>query len=87
MDYIKNRIEQLEAQLNDPEVLDQLRVEIKLEAYKECMQGLVQGGELSDVSVLFSECVTWARQADLWEGHGMDNLLEYFKEFNEDNKR
>jgi hypothetical protein len=42
MDYIKKRISQLEAQLDDPEILDQLRVEIKLESYRECMQGLVK---------------------------------------------
>ena len=43
--------------------------------------------DLHDVSVLFSEFVTWARQADLWDGHEMDLLLNDLKEFNEDNKR
>ena len=43
--------------------------------------------DLHDVSGSFSEFVTWARQADLWEGHEMDSLADNFREFNEDNKR
>lgn len=33
--YLKRRIEQLKAQLDDPEILDKNRIETKLEAYSE----------------------------------------------------
>ena len=48
---------------------------------------LVKNLTIPDVSGSFSEFVTWARQADLWEGHEMDSLADNFREFNEDNKR
>ena len=38
MKTIINRIKQLESQLNDPEILDKNRIEIKLETFKECLQ-------------------------------------------------
>lgn len=38
MKMIINRIKQLESQLNDPEILDKNRIEIKLETFKECLQ-------------------------------------------------
>lgn len=39
MEYeIRLRIKQLESQIDDPEVLDQKRVEYKLETYKEVLQ-------------------------------------------------
>lgn len=38
MNLIDVRIKQLQAQLGDPEVLDQKRVECKLEAFEECKQ-------------------------------------------------
>jgi hypothetical protein len=37
MEEIKARIKQLENQLNDPEILNKARIEIKLEAYRECL--------------------------------------------------
>ena len=38
MKLIKSRIKQLELQIDNPEVLDQKRVECKLEAFRECLQ-------------------------------------------------
>lgn len=38
MKAIVSRINQLQAQLDDPEVLNKEKVELKLEAYKECLE-------------------------------------------------
>ena len=43
--------------------------------------------DLADISGLFSEIVTRARQSDLWDGHEIDSLLDDLKKFNEENKR
>jgi len=50
---IQGRVKQLNDQLNDPEVLDVRRVEIKLEAYKEILVVLVEGqSETQEVSAI-----------------------------------
>ena len=51
---IKQRIIQLESQLGDPEVLDQRKIEIKLEAYNEILQ-LIDSAPSESQSVVDNE--------------------------------
>lgn len=51
MNWIQNRINQLESQLGSPEVLDQKRIETKLEAYREILSAARCGAlHLANVS-------------------------------------
>ena len=65
MKYIKARMKQLESQLDDPEVMDQKRVEEKLEFCKELMLGVEQEFE-NYLSALYERRASLTDYTRVW---------------------
>ncbi len=57
IEELQNRLEQLKAQIDDPEVLNQERVHTKIEVYDECISIVKNHGASHHVSDIDNSCV------------------------------